>query len=62
MRAFQVGFAPEGWETLANYLAEKKFPPEDIRKTGLVRPGKQDRGDYDLFRNRLLFPIHALIS
>ena len=60
VRAFQMGFAPEGWETLANYLAEKKFSAEIIRKTGLVRPGKQDRGDYDLFRNRLLFPIHDL--
>jgi DNA primase len=60
VRSFQLGFAPEGWETLAKYLAEKNFSAEDIRKTGLVRPGKQDRGDYDLFRNRLLFPIHDL--
>ena len=60
VRAFQVGFAPEGWETLSKHLAGKNFSAEDIRKTGLVRPGKQDRGDYDLFRNRLLFPIHDL--
>jgi len=60
VREFQLGFAPDGWETLANYLAEKNFSAEDVRKTGLVRPGKQDRGDYDLFRNRLLFPIHDL--
>ena len=60
VRAFQVGFAPEGWETLSKHLAGKNFSAEDIRKTGLVRPGKQGRGDYDLFRNRLLFPIHDL--
>jgi len=60
VRAFQLGFAPEGWETLAKHLAEKGFSTEDIRSTGLVRPGKQGRGDYDLFRNRLLFPIHDL--
>ena len=60
VRTFQLGFAPEGWETLAKHLAGKNFSVEDIRKTGLVRPGKQDRGDYDLFRNRLLFPIHDL--
>ena len=60
VRTFQLGFAPEGWETLAAHLAGKNFSVEDIRKTGLVRPGKQDRGDYDLFRNRLLFPIHDL--
>ena len=47
-------------ETLSKHLAGKNFSAEDIRKTGLVRPGKQGRGDYDLFRNRLLFPIHDL--
>ena len=60
VRAFQLGFAPEGWETLAKHLTGKNFSAEDVRKTGLVRPGKQGRGDYDLFRNRLLFPIHDL--
>lgn len=57
VRAFKLGFAPGGWETLAGHLAGKNFPAEEIRNTGLVRPGKQGRGDYDLFRNRLLFPI-----
>ncbi len=60
VRAFQLGFAPEGWESLAKHLAGKNFSSEDVQKAGLVRPGKQDRGDYDLFRNRLLFPIHDL--
>jgi len=60
VRAFQLGFTPEGWESLAKHLTGKNFSAEDIRKTGLVRPGKQGRGDYDLFRNRLLFPIHDL--
>ncbi len=60
VRAFQLGYASEGWETLATHLAEKKFSGEDVRQAGLVRPGKQGRGDYDLFRQRLLFPIHDL--
>jgi DNA primase len=60
VRMFQLGFAPGGWESLAKHLAGKNFSSEDSQKAGLVRPGKQDRGDYDLFRNRLLFPIHDL--
>jgi DNA primase len=60
VRTFQLGFAPEGWESLAKHLAGKNFSSGDVKKAGLVRPGKQDRGDYDLFRNRLLFPIHNL--
>ncbi|MDH3998233.1 MAG: DNA primase, partial [Desulfuromonadales bacterium] len=60
VRSFQLGFAPEAWEALSKHLQQKGFSVDDLRKTGLVRPGKQDRGDYDLFRNRLLFPIHDL--
>jgi DNA primase len=60
VRAFQLGFAPEGWDALTTHLAEKKFSSDDVQKAGLVRPGKQGRGDYDLFRKRLLFPIHDL--
>jgi DNA primase len=60
VRAFQLGFAPEGWDSLAKHLASKNFSSDDVQKAGLVRPGKQGRGDYDLFRNRLLFPIHDL--
>jgi DNA primase len=60
VRTFQLGFAPGGWESLAKHLAAKGFSREDSQKAGLVRPGKQERGDYDLFRNRLLFPIHDL--
>ena len=60
VRTFQLGFAPGGWESLAKHLTGKSFSSEDSQKAGLVRPGKQERGDYDLFRNRLLFPIHDL--
>jgi len=60
VRAFQMGFAPGGWDSLAKHLSGKSFSSEDSQKAGLVRPGKQGRGDYDLFRNRLLFPIHDL--
>ena len=55
---FQLGFAAGRWEGLAEHLAEKGFGGEEIRATGLTRQG--NRGDYDLFRNRLLFPIFDL--
>ncbi len=56
-RTFRLGFAPGRWEALAEHLAQKGFDPRQIRETGLTRPGKDGRGDYDLFRNRILFPI-----
>jgi len=55
---FLLGFAGGRWEALAEHLVEKGFTPEDMRATGLTRVG--NRGDYDLFRNRLIFPIFDL--
>jgi DNA primase len=56
---FLLGYAPQGWEALTSHLAQKGFDAELVRQLGLIRPGKQGRGDYDLFRQRLIFPIHS---
>ncbi|MDF1579963.1 MAG: DNA primase [Desulfuromonadales bacterium] len=55
--SYRLGYAPEQWEMLARHLATRKFDPRISRQLGLIRPGKEGRGDYDLFRGRLLFPI-----
>ena len=60
VRAFQLGFAPEGRGVLEQHLVGEKIAIADVRQSGLVRPDKQGRGHYELFRNRLLFPIHDL--
>ncbi len=54
---FGVGFAPDGWRFLLDGIAGKKEYDEDLLlNAGLVKRG--DRGScYDLFRNRLTFPI-----
>jgi len=54
---FMLGYAPDRWEALAGHLSGKGLDLDLARKLGLIRPGKQDRGDYDLFRGRLMFPI-----
>jgi len=57
-RKFRLGYAPERWEALAGHLAGKGFDPRWARDLlGLTRAGKEGRGDYDLFRRRLIFPI-----
>jgi len=58
---FKLGFAPPGWENLAAFLGKKGFPAVDIVTVGLgrERSGGQSkgRGIYDVFRNRVIFPI-----
>lgn len=58
VREFQLGYAPDSWQALADHLAGKGFEAKWARDMlGLVRAGREGRGDYDLFRRRLLFPI-----
>jgi DNA primase len=60
VRSFRLGFAPGRWEALAEHLKSQGFSSQDLTDAGLVRAGQKGRGDYDLFRNRLLFPIYDL--
>ncbi len=56
-KRFRLGYALPGWDGLVRHLAEKGYDADYARQLGLIRPGKQGRGDYDLFRGRLIFPI-----
>lgn len=58
IQAFQLGYAPAGWDTLCKYLVEqKKYPIALVEKAGLLVPRKTGDGYYDRFRNRLMVPI-----
>lgn len=59
IQKFQLGYAPPGWETLYHYLVEvKKIPAQLVEKTGLIKQRKGGNGYIDLFRDRLIIPIH----
>lgn len=53
-----VGFAPDAWESLRGHLLSKGFKADEILLGGLALPRKSGSGQYDRFRNRLVFPIH----
>ena len=54
-RHFGVGFAPKSWDALTNHLKGRGFSTEELAAAGLVSQG--DRGVYDRFRGRLIWPI-----
>ena len=59
LQQFQLGYAPEGWETLYGYLVRQKhYPVELVEKAGLIVPRQSGSGYYDRFRHRLMIPIH----
>jgi len=55
--AFGIGFAPEGWETLCNFLNKRGYKDEDIINSGLALRSTNGRGIYDRFRKRVMFTI-----
>ena len=56
--AWQIGYAPAGWETLRGWATEKGFSREELLQGGLLTSREGDeRGGYDRFRDRLMFPI-----
>lgn len=54
---FQVGYAPPGWQGLVEASRARALEPQSLVEGGLL--GRSDRSGrlYDLFRNRLMFPI-----
>lgn len=62
MRKFRLGYAPEGWRNILEFLLKKKFDIKDIERTGLLVKKEisneiQNSGYYDRFRDRIMFPI-----
>jgi len=52
-----IGFAPKGWNNLSDHLLTKGHDIKDIVTVGLTKEG--EKGHYDAFRNRVMFPIHS---
>jgi DNA primase len=57
--AFQLGWAPGGWDQMTRALATKRdVRPEELVEVGLASPRQSGRGGvYDKFRARVIFPI-----
>lgn len=52
---FGIGFAPQGWNNLVDHLTAKGFTLDELVTAGLAT--KSERGAYDKFRGRLIWPI-----
>jgi DNA primase len=55
-KRFRIGYAPDSWDALTNYLRKRGAATEEIEKSGLVVL-KDDGKFYDRFRGRIMFPI-----
>jgi len=56
IEANKLGYATTQWAGLHDYLINKGYEREDLLALGLVRQG--EKGYYDFFRGRIIFPIY----
>ncbi len=54
--AFEVGYAPDGWDGLLKHMLTKGTAEADLVSLGLVIENERGRR-YDRFRDRIMFPI-----
>jgi DNA primase len=72
IRMFRLGYAPEGWRHLLDFLVARGYRAEELEKAGLVIRKSQEAqssdinypasSSYDRFRDRVMFPITDVVG
>jgi DNA primase len=57
-KRFGLGYAPEGWRSLASIFP--KYDDPLLAESGLVIVNEEDEKRYDRFRDRIMFPIRNI--
>ncbi len=61
VKKFQLGFAPDEWDSLIGFLKSKAVPLDVMQQAGLII-AREKGGFYDRFRGRIIFPIFDIHS
>ena len=63
IKEWQIGYAPNQWRSLKDFLNKQGYPNQEISKTGLVIETEKNTSHdkyYDRFRDRIIFPIRDI--
>ena len=55
IKEFNLGYAPNSWESLVSFLKKRGFKVEEALEAGLIVASQ--KGGYDRFRGRVMFPL-----
>jgi len=61
IKNWRVGYAPDVWQGLSDFLASSGYKKEDVEKAGLGLTSEKG-SFYDRFRGRIIFPVFDLNS
>lgn len=57
VHGWRIGFAPDAWRDLRTHLTEKGYTDAEMLAAGLIKKPEGGKEPYDVFRNRVMFPI-----
>jgi len=57
IKKYVIGYAPTVWDGLAKYLLGKKYTLDELKRAGLISQKSTDAKSFDIFRDRIMFPI-----
>ena len=57
IKKFGLGYSPNSWNSLMNYLLSKGYDKTDLVKCGLITHKTESNKYFDRFRNRVMFPV-----
>lgn len=60
IQEFELGYSPQSWDALVNKATENKFNLDYFVSAGLIKKNEERNSYFDLFRHRVIFPIHDL--
>jgi DNA primase len=62
IKKWRLGYAPDIWDSLTNFLIGKGYKSEDIEKAGLCIKSTKNQNNFDRFKARIIFPVFNLSS
>lgn len=74
IKKFRLGYAPDGWRNMLEFLLKKGYAIGEINKTGLLVEKNRDENhqftnyqlsatnSYDRFRDRIMFPVQDILG
>jgi DNA primase len=57
LRSFRVGYSPSAWDRVLLASRRAGFSEQELYATGLAQRSAENRGLYDRFRGRIMFPL-----
>ncbi|MEK7080387.1 MAG: DNA primase, partial [Patescibacteria group bacterium] len=57
IKKWRLGYSPDTWQSLSDFLVGKNYQRQEIIKAGLAVEKEDKTNSYDRFRGRIIFPI-----